>query len=112
MKRALIAASLVIFLSTNLLGSQANALTVMGTPDCAKWAEARSEDDWAAVTLAFYLVGVLDGMVMGTTRDFWAEGGDITSEQAFFWMDRYCDNNPLKYMTDGAVELFVERFSQ
>lgn len=112
MKRALIAASLVIFLSTNLLGSQANAVEVRGVPDCALWAKDRSEDGWGATILETHMVATLNGLALATGRDFWIEGGEITNDQVYFWMDRHCANNPLKDIVDGTVELWFERFPE
>ena len=112
MKRALIAASLVIFLSTNLLGSQANAVEVRGVPDCATWAEAKALGGVLQVASQVHLMSFLNGLAMATSKDFWIEGGKITNDQVFFWMDRYCDNNPLKDVTDGAITLWFERFPE
>lgn len=111
MKRTFITASLVIFLSTNLLGSQANAeVTLRGVQDCAVWAEDRSAGGWPQFAIEAQLVGILNGMALGANRDFWIEGREITNDQVYFWMDRYCDNNPLKDVADGAIALWWERF--
>lgn len=113
MKRTFITASLVIFLSTNLLGSQANADVAMReVPSCATWAEARSEDSVLAVVWEAYLLGTMNGIALATDKDFWKVGGGITNDQAYFWMDRYCDNNPLKDVADGAITLWFERFPE
>lgn len=113
MKRTFITASLVIFLSTNLLGSQANAaVTLSEGPTCATWAEAQSGGGWLKAVSQAHLMGFVNGVALGADLNFWIEGGEITNDQVFFWMDRYCDNNPLKDVTDGVIALFVERFPE
>jgi hypothetical protein len=57
-------------------------------------------------------MGFVNGVALGADLNFWIEGGEITNDQVFFWMDRYCDNNPLKDVTDGVIALFVERFPE
>ena len=34
--------------------------------------------------------------------------GLSSAQQAFLWMDNYCRANPLKNVSDGASDLFLE----
>lgn len=87
---------------------EAKEINVRGSPNCAQWANARndkfpSEHRW-------YLVGVLNGLALGSGTEFWSRSGhQISNEQAFYWMDIYCQKNPLGDLTTGAILLMKER---
>ena len=81
---------------------------ISGNADCGMWLKARSEGRAAA--LEHYLVGFLDGMVMGMIIEFWRIGDDtISRDQVFFWMDKFCRDKPLGKVSWGAWRLFGER---
>ena len=77
---------------------------------CASWAEARTAK--AARPLEQHLVGVLNGVSLATGKDFWHGGTRIDSRQAFFWMDKFCAENPLAYLLTGAFNLVTERLGE
>jgi hypothetical protein len=89
--------------------SRADAgVVIEGQVDCGLWVKARTGG--SAGYLEHYLIGLLNGMVMGTGIEFWRAGGvPVSREQVFLWMDNYCRSEPLSYVTGGAVLLMDER---
>ena len=108
MKRLLTAASLVLALSTNILATQATAVTVKGVSTYAQWAEDRRIDGTMSIMSESWLLGLLSGFSFAAEKEFWGSGGGLTNDQVFFWMDRYCDENPLKGQMNGAITLMNE----
>ena len=109
MKLTLTAASLALALSTNLLATQAAAVIVQGDRTCAHWSEVRERaDDFTTMTES-WLMGVLNGFAFAGQKEFWDSGDGLTIDQVYFWMDRYCDENPLKRVMHGAITLMNER---
>ncbi len=49
----------------------------------------------------------MTGFALSSGKDFW---GDLDHNQVMFWMDRYCDSNPLSDVLVGAGDLMIERF--
>ena len=110
MKRLLTAASLVLALSTNILATQATAVTLRGSHfTCATWAEDRRIAGGMSMSLEAWMVGLFNGFSFATEKEFWTSGDGLTNDQVFFWMDRYCDENPLKMIMHGAITLMNER---
>jgi hypothetical protein len=109
MKRLLTAASLALALSTNIIGTPVAAVTLMGGNSCAEWAEDRRLDDNVSKRSQAWLRGLLNGFAFAADKEFWDSGDGLTNDQVFFWMDRYCDENPLKRVANGAVTLMNER---
>ena len=106
MKKTLMTASLMIALLTNFTATQAEAVSVAVSvkayATCAEWAKDRKSDVRYS---EFSLIGMLNGLAFASGRDFWA---NLKNDQVYFWMDRYCDNNPLSNTTDGAIKLMNE----
>lgn len=82
------------------------AQTTIGTPDCGEWIKSQSHAKRA------WLVGYLSGM---STLHHFNEGDPKdplralqSADQAFLWMDNFCQRNPLKTVSDGGADLFVE----
>lgn len=76
--------------------------------DCGDWVKARKEN--RANILEAHLIGFLDGMASGRMIEIWeARGVKMSKKQAYLWMDKYCQSNPLSYVPTGAVELANER---
>lgn len=104
--------SLSILLSLPLLVSfqprTSAQITAEGGVDCATWVMGRKEN--RAVVLESFLIGVLNGMSMGSRIEFWSTGGnELKREQVFLWMDNYCQRSPLKGLYAGAIEMINER---
>ena len=102
MKRTMMSASLTIALLTNFTATQAEAVTVKAFKTCANWAKDRKSNYSYG---EFSLIGMLNGLAFTSDKDFWA---NLEPDQVYFWMDRYCDNNPLSNTTDGAIKLMNE----
>ena len=109
MKLTLTAASLALALSTNIIGTPVAAVTLMGVQTCASWAEDRRIADDVTKRSHAWLQGLLNGFSFAASKEFWHSGEGLTNDQVFFWMDRYCDENPLKGVVDGAITLMNER---
>ena len=45
---------------------------------------------------------------MGTELDFWRIGVGLEVDQALYWMDKYCRENPLSRTITGALKLFKQ----
>jgi len=83
-------------------------ITLNGIADCAMWIEARSTN--RAVPLEHSLQGYLNGIATGAGIDVWTANGVRTSkEQAFLFIDNYCQKNPLKTIWDGGFDLANEK---
>jgi hypothetical protein len=92
----------MIALLTNFTATQAEALDMLAFGTCAVWAEERRAK---IVYREFALIGMLNGLAFASGKNFWA---NLEPDQIHFWMDRYCDNNPLSNTTDGAIKLMNE----
>lgn len=92
-----------------LHSSEASAeLLTTGNADCGKWINARKQN--TANAYEWFLRGVLNGMALGSDKEFWEAGGvKISGDQADAWMDKWCRENPLSNVIDGAKSLFLSR---
>ena len=76
--------------------------------DCAEWLKARKQKRSSPHEAR--LVGLLSGMAIGRMVDVWkAQGKTMTREEAYLWMDKYCESNPRSRVVIGAEELANER---
>jgi hypothetical protein len=103
MKCALPLAALLMSLPA---GAQDQGIWITGV-NCGDWVQQRtaraSDGEW-------YLVGLIDGIALGTHTEIWRAGGiRITGEQVFLWMDKYCRENPLSTVITGAFRLHEEQ---
>jgi hypothetical protein len=75
---------------------------------CGEWLKARSLK--RSSPHEAHLVGLLSGMAIGRMTDIWrAHGKPMTRDQAYEWMDQYCQSNSLSRIVIGAEELANER---
>ncbi|NKK41689.1 hypothetical protein [Rhizobium leguminosarum] len=75
--------------------------------NCAQWAEARKVR--SSNVYETYLLGLLNGLSVGSGTEFWfARGAELKREQVFYWMDVYCQAHPLSEVITGAVTLMNE----
>lgn len=89
-------------------GNARAVVVIEGVVDCREWTEGRAEH--TSVNLEHYVLGLLNGIALGRGREFWrAGGGKFTPQEAYQWMDNYCQANPQKQVMTGAGELFKER---
>lgn len=82
---------------------------------------ARPRKTQTATNYEYYLLGLIDGMAFGRAVDVWAgKGGHITQVQFYYWMDAYCEKNPLDFavtatfnfaneMSDGLYKKKMQR---
>ncbi len=102
MKRALLAAIMLMPLLSYAVPSNLVPMRTYGVPDCGEWINQNSNGNKA------WLLGLLTGM---NIRDATLDNSlsKLTSaEQAFLWMDNYCRANPLRSVLDGGDALLRE----
>ncbi len=76
--------------------------------DCGEWVKARKLKRSSPHEAR--LVGLIDGMAIGRVIEIWkAQGSPMSKEQVYFWMDKYCQANPLARVVIGAEELANEK---
>lgn len=82
-------------------------INIEGRLNCAQWAEARKIRN--SNVYESYLLGLLNGLSVGSGTEFWfAKGDELKREQVFYWMDVYCQAHPLSDVFAGAVALMNE----
>jgi hypothetical protein len=87
--------------------SHAAEVSVQSAVNCAQWAQSRTSGR-SALYESFFL-GLINGMSLGSGVEFWnAKPVEVTREQAIFWLDKFCDKNPLSDMYLGAFSLLNE----
>ena len=84
---------------------------------CGDWLDARSkltntfDQDGARNRVSMVAEGVLrgflNGLVWSLDTDFWRIT-QLKHNQIFYWMDKYCRDNPLNDIYMGAIQLFRE----
>lgn len=98
--------SLIILVCCLSAGAQGVG-TKGGSIDCGKWLSARKSQ--TANYYEHYLLGLVDGLALGRWVDVWnGKGGRITSEQFYYWIDAYCEKNPLSMTITGAFNFADE----
>src|SRR5262249_4768445 len=103
-----VAVMIALLMIMRLTPSHAGPVHVEGATDCGLWAKARGEH--RAGYLESYLIGLLSGLSLGREVEFWqAYGHPLSRDAVYLWMDKYCNENPLKDIVEGMSELFLER---
>ena len=106
MKARLVLWLILLFLQTPLLAQQVSVSG--GSTECALWTDSRNTN--TSAVLEHFLVGCLNGLSLGTGKEFWQAGGVPISRAAVYaWMDNYCRSNPLNFIAAGSIELFHHR---
>lgn len=83
-------------------------ITVFGKWDCGQWLTARKQ--MQSQYMEQYLIGQINGMSLGSLIDIWmVKGNTVSDKQLFFWMDSFCQNNPLSNLMRGATSFADER---
>jgi len=94
-----------------MVSSTAEAATIFGGYDCGQWVK-RSQQPARKALQEAWLLGFLSGM--NVTYELAGSGprdplGTLNSaDQAFVWMDNFCQANPLRQLDGAALELFAE----
>lgn len=104
---------LVVTMAFWLSGEATAEVVVKASPSCGDWVKTRKEGGWPEIANNFWLVGYFSGAASGTGKEFWGGFntgvGALDHESVFLWMDKYCNNNPLKKVHEGAELLWLER---
>ena len=110
MKQALTAATLAMAMTSTMIGTQARAegIIVKYNYSCADWSNAKSEAYTVGVARG-WLVGMINGLALGSDNDFWSTGSGLEPDQIFYWTDQYCNSNPLGSVVPGIYKLMAER---
>ena len=105
MKRHILGALLFVCASSQ---ATAGPVVIEGMMDCGMWLKARK--DSTSQSLEHVVLGFMNGLSFGGQREFWRAGGHkVGREQVFFWLDNYCQKNPMNDVYEGAIVLFRER---
>lgn len=91
----------MLFLACHL-GQPVFAQTVIGQRDCGQWLTNKTPTDRA------WLLGYMSGMNVGMGGKSDPLANVNSAEQIYVWMDNYCQKNPLKTVTSGGFDLFIE----
>jgi len=106
--RTALSISLALALTLTSGMSAGQRMWVETAEDCGEWVKARKLKRSSPHEAR--LVGLLDGMAVGRMMEIWkAQGNPMSKEQAYLWMDKYCQSNPLSRVVIGAEELANER---
>jgi hypothetical protein len=100
------ALSIALAFALILMGgtSAGQNIWVETSESCGDWLKARKLK--RSSPHEAHLVGLLSGMAIGRMTDIWrAEGKPMTRDQAYEWMDQYCQSNPHSKVVIGAEEL-------
>ncbi len=108
MLRIILTGSVAVMLSFGT--AQAEGVLVKGSTPCSLWASSRAAG--TASVLEGYQQGLINGLALGSGKDFWMFPYPIEPEQVFYWMDQYCANNPLSSTITGSYAVFDERFGK
>lgn len=77
-------------------------VTSFGSPDCGQWFTQKN-------TSKLWLLGYLSGVNAATATKAKDPLDKLNSaDQAFLWMDKYCQKNPLSNAQSGANRLYDE----
>jgi len=100
---------LVLVLLLGFTATVQAQLKLGATGTCAMWLEAGKNKVFRQIEEAFVL-GLIDGMSSGANMNFWVtREGQLKMNQALYWIDNYCGDNPLEHTVIGVWELFNSR---
>lgn len=94
----------IVFWATFPPAHAAN-LWIEGGLDCGQWLQARQ--DKQSDVYEGYVIGVLNGMSMGSGVSIWRHQPS-QKVQMFFWLDEYCRTSPLKNTLQALVDFANE----
>jgi len=79
-----------------------------GSTECALWVESRAARD--SEVLEHFVIGCLNGLSLGTGKEFWqANAVPISRQYVFAAIDDYCRANPSGMIVAGSIQLFNNR---
>jgi hypothetical protein len=105
------------FVVCSLLGWERAAATqpfgdkrvdVEGGADCGEWLSSRQNG--SAIGFEDFALGMLDGLAMGSDREYWrADGRAISWDAAYFSIDQYCRRHPTDLLIIAIANVFQRR---
>lgn len=106
MKRKFLIALIAMMLTIPVYASQ--SITVEAAINCGDWLKVRKAN--TAAFFEYSLIGLIDGLALGRGVEIWrANGIPVTRDQLYYWMDAYCQKNPLSMVITGAYVFANER---
>lgn len=106
MKIKFLAIIFAMFMSLPVFSAE--GIWTQGSINCGDWLNARKTNK--ADYLEHYLVGLVNGLALGRSVEIWhANGVNVTQDQFFYWMDAYCQKEPLSTPITGAGVFANER---
>lgn len=108
--KIIVAAAVILF--ALMSGASHAVVTSFGNSDCGEW--INKSNDYRKAWLLGYLSGA--NAMFEAVRDKRKAvpnplGSLRSAEQAYLWMNTYCQKNPLSSVADGADILIVELIS-
>jgi hypothetical protein len=104
-------AILVTVMAIGCLVKPAFGTQVFGSSECGKWLGAKTEP-LSRNGHELWLVGYLSGLSVMHDRAGLQPADPLSRlgsmNQVFVWMDNYCQLNPLKWVVQGADQLWTE----
>lgn len=98
----------LILSATLASNAQANVI-IMNSYPCAEWHQDRKAGGAYKSIANAWLIGLLSGYAALTGRNLWQ---NLEINQVMFWMDQYCNNNPLENTYEGSIKLMEERYGK
>jgi len=81
--------------------------SAQGPPSCGVWIHDRKEDGWEHVANAAWISGYITAYNI-QTPGVYSILGSTDMESVRLWMDKYCQENPLKKLNNGMIVLTHE----
>jgi len=99
---------IALLLFTNTVYAQESVMQ-QNSVNCGLWLKGRQTN--TAQYLENFLTGTVNGLAMGSWIDIWrgTSGVLVSPEQLYFWMDNWCQKNPLTNISEGTFAFANER---
>jgi hypothetical protein len=99
----------IIFLFASGIANAQKGITIRGLVDCGKWVNARATPP-ASEYFETAIQAYINGLAMASNIDIWNYGGSKMSEQqAFLYVDNYCQKHPLEDIWQAGWMLANEK---
>jgi len=80
---------------------------ILGARSCGEWVKDRKEGGWIETANMAWIVGYISAYNQ-QTPDVFNILGSTGLEGIYFWMDKYCQENPLDGVSYGMDVLVIE----
>ena len=101
MRRVIIYLCVFAFSQTVLAAGSRTVLYPVNS-SCGDWVEARQKNQ---NSIQLWYLGFISGINFRAKDDLLSE---VNAASAYLWMDKYCQENPLKTVVQGSVKLLDE----